>query len=219
MQRNFHKIRVTNAKQANQFTKSGGRKKESASSKPNKKSDKQPCCEPDEKLVRPCCQVNSCCKPVEKPICSCCHVREKVVVTGPECGRISGQFDAKKPEAELDFTVCVTENYHGQPLVSGRFVRTIQARCWRPTPRVVCRSELPGGKTVETSDLIVAKIEVDKKYYRVQFGILPLDSTVFSDCGWSTIEGKPDAVIPTSFLCEKNRVPRDFCQVRGCRPK
>ena len=203
MQRNFQKIRVTNAKQANQFTRSSGRKKTSVPSKTNKKSDKR-----------------TCCKPVEEPFCPCCrHEIPQVVETETESGRIAGQFDAKKPEAERDFTVCVTENYDGQPLVSGSFVRLIQARCWRPTPRVVCQSKLPGGKTVETSDLIVARIEVDNRYYRVQFGILPPDSTVFSDCGWSNTEGKPDAVIPTSYLCRKNQVPQDCDEVVGSRPR
>ena len=83
---------------------------------------------------------------------------------------------------------------------------------------MVCRSKLPGGETVETSDLVVAKIEVDKKYYRVQFGILSLDSTVFSDCGWSKTKGKPDAVIPTSYLCRKNQVS-DCEEVAGSRPR
>ena len=193
MQRTFHKIRVTNTTQANQFTKkSGGKKKKTDPASDNKK---------------PASETR--CKSAEVPRCSSCKGKmelRRVIVSNSVYDRITGEFDAKAPEAESDFTVCVAENYDGVPLVSRKFVTKIQARCWKTKPQTVHQSLLPGGMMVETAEIIVARIGVGDKFYRVQFGVLPSDSTAFVDSGWSKSDGKPDAVIPLAFLCEHNQV-------------
>ena len=123
---------------------------------------------------------------------------------------IRAQFDTKIADSTTGFSIQVAPGYLGQPLVTEAFVKRMRIRQWKSREPRNIGSRLPDGTVAVCSSIVIAKLQVEGRFYRVEFGILAKGTGKFRENGWGQGEKVPDAVVGDSHFCRVNLVAEGF---------